>query len=94
MAVEGPALGHRLHSVHVRSSEHDRAQRGWIQPDEFEFSDIVGQYRNFVHPRVQQKRGITPDADTVLMCWQPVLAVVNDLDERLPGRQRASGARL
>lgn len=65
-------------------------RRGWIQPDAFEFSDIVRQYRNFVHPREQQKRGITPDADTVLMCWQPVLAVVNDLDERLPGRQRAS----
>lgn len=33
-------------------------------------------------------RGITPEADTVLMCWQPVLAVVNDLDKRLPGRTR------
>lgn len=67
-------------------------RRGWIQPDAFEFSDIVRQYRNFVHPRVQRGRGITPDSDTVLMCWQPVLAVVNDLDERLPGRQRASRA--
>ncbi len=62
-------------------------KRGWIQPDAFEFSDIVRQYRNFVHPREQQKRGITPDGDTVLMCWQPVLAVINDLHERLPGRQ-------
>ena len=62
-------------------------RRGWIQPDAFEFSDIVRQYRNFVHPRAQQSRGITPDADTVLMCWQPVLAVVNDLNERLPGRR-------
>jgi hypothetical protein len=62
-------------------------KRGWIQPDAFEFSDIVRQYRNFVHPRAQQKRGITPDNDTVLMCWQPVLAVINDLHERLPGRR-------
>lgn len=62
-------------------------RRGWIQPDAFEFSDLVRQYRNFVHPRAQQRRGITPDADTVLLCWQPVLAVVNDLDERLPGRR-------
>jgi hypothetical protein len=64
--------------------------RGWIQPDAFEFSDLVRQYRNFVHPREQQRRGITPDADTVLMCWQPVLAVVNDLDERLPGPRSGS----
>ncbi|HJT04948.1 MAG TPA: hypothetical protein VJ757_15170 [Pseudonocardiaceae bacterium] len=62
-------------------------RRGWIQPDAFDFSDIVRQYRNFVHPRAQQKRGITPDADTVLMCWPPVLAVVNDLDKRLPDRR-------
>lgn len=62
-------------------------KRGWIQPDAFQFSDIVRQYRNFVHPREQQKSGITPDGDTVLLCWQPVLAVINDLDERLPGRR-------
>ncbi len=62
-------------------------KRGWIQPDAFQFSDIVRQYRNFVHPREQQLRGITPDRDTVLMCWQPVLAVINDLHERLPGRR-------
>lgn len=62
-------------------------KRGWIQPDAFQFSDIVRQYRNFVHPREQQLRGVTPDGDTVLMCWQPVLAVINDLHERLPGRR-------
>ncbi len=62
-------------------------QRGWVQTDAFEFSDIVRQYRNFVHPREQQKRGVTPDGDTVLMCWQPVLSVINDLEQHLPGRR-------
>jgi hypothetical protein len=60
---------------------------GWIQPDAFEFSDIVRQYRNFVHPREQLRKKIVPDEDTVLLCWQPVLAVINDLHERLPGRR-------
>lgn len=64
----------------------DRAHsRGWIQPDVVDFSQVVRDYRNFVHPREQHRRGITPDEDTVLMCWQPVLALINDLDERLPG---------
>lgn len=62
-------------------------ERGWIQPDAFQFSDIMRQYRNFVHPREQLRKGVTCDGDTVLMCWQPVLAVVNDLDERLPHRR-------
>jgi hypothetical protein len=63
-------------------------KRGWIQPDAMDFSKIVRQYRNFVHPREQMNSGgVTPDGDTVLMCWQPVLAVINDLQERLPGRR-------
>jgi len=61
--------------------------RGWIQPDALDFSHIVRQYRNFVHPREQLRRKIVPDEDTVLMCWQPVLALINDLHERLPGRR-------
>jgi hypothetical protein len=59
--------------------------RGWIQPDALDFSQFVREYRNFVHPREQHRRKITPDDDTVLMCWQPVLALINDLHERLPG---------
>jgi hypothetical protein len=70
----------------------DRAhKRGWIQPDVLDFSHVVREYRNFVHPREQHKRKITPDEDTVLMCWQPVLALINDLHERLPGRRSAAG---
>lgn len=55
-------------------------QRGWIQTDAHDFMKIVRDYRNFVHLRHQQERGIEPDADTVMMCWGPVLAILNDLE--------------
>ncbi|MFG2698278.1 hypothetical protein [Kitasatospora sp. NPDC048407] len=54
--------------------------RGWIQVDAHDFMKIVREYRNFVHLRQQRERGIDPDHDTVMMCWGPVLAVLNDLE--------------
>jgi hypothetical protein len=65
----------------------DRAfARGWIQHDAHRFGGIVREYRNLVHPREQLESGVNPpDGDTVLLCWQPVLAVINDLRELLPG---------
>ncbi|WP_328465819.1 hypothetical protein [Streptomyces sp. NBC_00448] len=54
--------------------------RGWIQMDAHDFMSIVREYRNFVHLRAQQKRGVDPDRDTVGLCWGPVLAVINDLE--------------
>ncbi|MFE0209050.1 hypothetical protein [Streptomyces sp. NPDC058985] len=54
--------------------------RGWIQMDAHDFMAIVREYRNFVHLRKQQERGVVPDRDTVGMCWGPVLAVLNDLE--------------
>lgn len=69
-------------------------KRGWIQHDAMTFSGYVKDYRNFVHPREQLKHGFSPDADTVLLCWQPVLAVINDLDRLLPGRRPNQSRRL
>lgn len=64
----------------------DRAYaRGWIQHDALRFGSVVREYRNLVHPREQLENGVAPDGDTVLMCWQPVLAVINDLQRLLPG---------
>lgn len=63
--------------------------RGWIQHDALTFSGYVREYRNFVHPREQLAHQFSPDADTVLLCWQPVLAMINDLDQLLPGRKPA-----
>ncbi|KFK90267.1 hypothetical protein IX27_04365 [Streptomyces sp. JS01] len=54
--------------------------RGWIQMDAHDFMKIVREYRNFVHLRAQQDRGVVPDQDTVRLCWGPVLAVLNDLE--------------
>ena len=63
----------------------DRAQSlKWIQHDAYTFGGVVREDRNLVHPRAQLEKGFAPDGDTVLMCWQPVLAVLNDLS-RLPG---------
>ena len=57
---------------------------GWIQHDAYTFSGLVREYRNLVHPREQLNKSFQPDNDTVLMCWQPVLAVINDLRAQLP----------
>jgi hypothetical protein len=51
-----------------------------IQMDAHDFMKIVRDYRNFVRLRNQRERGVTPDRDTVGMCWGPVLAVLNDLE--------------
>jgi hypothetical protein len=63
---------------------------GWIQHDAYTFSGLVREYRNLVHPREQLDKSFHPDSDTVLLCWQPVLAVINDLQAHLPsiGPQR------
>lgn len=63
----------------------DRAfARGWIQHDAHRFGGIVRDYRNLVHPREQLESGVAPDGDTVLLCWQPVLAMINDLRVSMP----------
>lgn len=63
----------------------NRARKlGWIEHDAYTFSGIVREYRNLVHPRSQLDMKFHPDGDTVLLCWQPVMAVINDL-RKLPG---------
>jgi hypothetical protein len=54
--------------------------RGWIQLDAKDFINQVRQYRNLVHLRLQSETGLAPDRDTVMMCWAPVRAVINDLE--------------
>ena len=58
---------------------------GWIHLDAMDFAHHVRDYRNFVHLRNQMERGFTPDADTVMLCWAPIRAVLNDLDTALAG---------
>jgi hypothetical protein len=54
--------------------------KGWIQLDAKDFLYQVRQYRNLVHLRHQSETGLAPDGDTIMMCWAPVRAVINDLE--------------
>jgi hypothetical protein len=54
-----------------------------IQVDAKDFLDKVRDFRNFVHPRRQLELGFSPDAYTLMMCWAPVRAVLNDLEVAL-----------
>jgi hypothetical protein len=58
-------------------------KKRWIQIDAKDFVDKVRDYRNFVHPRHQLDLGFSPDADTLMMCWAPVRALLNDLEVAL-----------
>jgi hypothetical protein len=59
--------------------------RGWIEHDALQFGDLAREYRNLVHPREQLMLKFFPDDDTLLLCWQPALAMINDLSKLLPG---------
>lgn len=55
--------------------------KGLIQLDAKNFMDPVRNFRNFIHPRQQLEHDFLPDQDTVSLCWGPVHAVLNDLEE-------------
>lgn len=58
-------------------------RKDWIQLDAADFMHKVKEYRNFVHPRKQLVKEATFDRDSVMLCWGPVSAILNDLEERL-----------
>lgn len=58
-------------------------ERGWIQLDARDFMDKVRDFRNFVHPRKEWTEQPDFDGDSVRLCWAPVHAVLNDLEQRL-----------
>jgi hypothetical protein len=60
-------------------------ERGLIQLDAKNFMDPVRNFRNFIHPRAQLESRFVPDHDTVGLCWGPVHAVLNDLEENVTG---------
>jgi hypothetical protein len=55
--------------------------KGLIQLDAKNFMDPVRNFRNFIHPRQQLENDFIPDQDTVALCWGPVHAVLNDIEE-------------
>jgi hypothetical protein len=52
---------------------------GWIQVDVRDFSHVVRDYRNLIHPAKQHQVGFVPDRDTCMICWEVVRAAMNDL---------------
>lgn len=57
--------------------------KGWIQLDAKDFMHNVRQYRNFVHLRAELEKQPQFDRDSVNLCWAPVRALLNDLEERV-----------
>lgn len=53
----------------------------WLQTDVKDFSMVLRDYRNMVHPMHQVNLCFVPDRDTCSICWEVVRAAVNDLIE-------------
>lgn len=58
-------------------------EHGWIQFDAHRFLGPVKEFRNFIHPRQEVASHARLDHDTVMMCWGPIGALFNDVEERL-----------
>ncbi|MBV2365729.1 hypothetical protein ACFPZ0_01190 [Streptomonospora nanhaiensis] len=69
-----PAMELLIHTAQVK---------GWIQLDAAEFVHKVRGFRNFIHPRLEVAAQARFDADTVKLCWGPVQAMLNDLEQRV-----------
>lgn len=52
---------------------------GWIRKDRLDFSQILRDYRNIVHPWHQMTTKTPPDSKTCAICWEVVKAAVKDL---------------
>jgi hypothetical protein len=58
--------------------------RGHIELDAKAFMTPVRNFRNYIHPRRQAAEAFNPDQETVSLCWGPVHAVLNDLEQSAP----------
>lgn len=58
-------------------------KRRWIQFDATKFMHTVRDFRNFVHPRKELVDQPAFDRDSVMLCWGPVRALLNDLEKSL-----------
>ncbi|GGQ65151.1 hypothetical protein [Kitasatospora griseola] len=59
---------------------------GWVEADAERFSQVLREYRNFVHPAAEAEEPHRPDRDTLGIGWQVVNAALNDLAASVPGR--------
>jgi hypothetical protein len=58
-------------------------RNGWIQFDAMKFMHAVRDFRNFIHPRQELIDLPAFDNDSVGLCWTPVHAMLNDLEQYL-----------
>ncbi|MEU6644540.1 hypothetical protein ABZ863_18575 [Saccharomonospora sp. NPDC046836] len=66
-------------SLHFRDHWDRQFRRGSVTG----VAHRVRDYRNFVHPRKELAEQPDFDQDSVRLCWAPVHALLNDLEERL-----------
>lgn len=59
-----------------------------IQFDAHRFLGPVKEFRNFIHLRQEVASHARLDHDTVMMCWGPIAALFNDLEEHLASIER------
>jgi hypothetical protein len=58
-------------------------RNGWIQFDAMKFMHAIRDFRNFIHPRLELVDLPAFDNDSVGLCWAPVHAMLNDLEQYL-----------
>lgn len=62
-------------------------EKDWIQLDATRFVHNVRDFRNFIHPRKELAERPRFDRDSVMLCWAPVQALLNDLEGNVPPRE-------
>ncbi len=55
---------------------------GWLDDDIKTFNEGLRDYRNLIHPKLQNEKSIMPDKDTCNICINVVIAAFNDLKGR------------
>jgi hypothetical protein len=55
------------------------AEIGVLKQDVKEFSHVVRNFRNYIHPYEQMSSRFMPDGHTALICWQVLKAAINQI---------------
>ncbi len=58
------------------------AELNYLGKDVKEFSHTLRDFRNYIHPRAQIVQNFNPDEDTAKICFQVMLAAINDITEK------------
>jgi hypothetical protein len=72
--IDGERLDDNLQRLITMANE-----RGWVATDVVDYANVLRDHRNLIHPRKQHRGGHAPDADSVRIAWNVVVATLNDL---------------